>query len=846
VQKAIDSGILNNTRKTHEMVDMIAKISAEKGIEFDFANNEKLKETGFALEGKTVNGYVTKDGNIVLNLNSANYLNSVVGHELTHVLEGSDLYDALQKEIVKYAKSKGEYDDRLRRAIDLYSNVDGYKGADGQAAIEKELVADLVGDYIFTDAEFVRNLHNNNRNVFQKIWDEIKYLYKVATAGSKEAKQLEQVKHLFEKVYQEGGKATGEVKYSLTEPFTDLNGTHFENAVLLDTDFFDGISPRNWGDKLQDEVNRRASTNPLIMPIVDENGNTTLLQFASPKETVRKNGGSKHNVLDELSRTSDNISKLAVIHIDEIVSVSEENSPYFTQGNEHGWMDKNGWLHRNANVINQKNGNIYNLTVDIAKTADGRTILYATKGKIKKVGTVKVNSLKIKGSRQNSNFSDILPQKEDSVKGYSLSAEDETPIKRGNLNIKGEDVLLEVPIRDDISKAETTEDIAPIRDDIANVVEEENNKKARLSRSIKRIYRNFEQDKADLQEEINLRRDKLPINDDSGHYALDQEYQSRLKELELQAETKVKNAKTAEQRRVKHENLQAKIERIAGDISTWVDKKFGFSYKTNTLRRNLRDIVRDENGNRDIAKADEIYELLQGNYNKHEAELNREANRIKKVYADMKITDAESTYIQMLGEFRHNPDTQLKKEDVDKFLLENKSKIDEAKVDKAIELARETYDSLLVRVNEALREAGMKEIPYRKGYFPHFTEDKQGWLAKLFNWKTQNNDIPTDIAGITEQFNPNRTYQPFNKQRKSDTTDYNFLKVWITTSLVRLIGFITSRISKQDENLKISSVIATVKRVSVRKLLQSELMTSLMLMKCKTRSILYMQRRQIH
>ncbi len=145
---------------------------------------------------------------------------------------------------------------------------------------------------------------------------------------------------------------------------------------------------------------------------MDENGEMSLLQFANPKDRASKNG-SDHKVLNELSSTNDNISKLAVIHIDEIVSVSEENSPYHTKQDleeNHGWLDKGGWLHRNANVINARNGNIYNLTVDIAKAKDGRTILYATHGKIKKVGNAEVNSLKIKGSKQNSNFDDILPQ----------------------------------------------------------------------------------------------------------------------------------------------------------------------------------------------------------------------------------------------------------------------------------------------------------------------------------------------------------------------------------------------------------------------------------------------------
>ena len=416
IKKAVESGILNNTNRTHEFVDFIAKVSADKGVLFDFTNNAKLKESGFALNGRSINGYVTKDG-VTVNIQSAKSLNSVVGHEITHVLEGTDLYAELQSAVVEYAKTKGEYKSRFDALTKLYEGVEG-------ANIDAELTADLVGDYLFTDSDFISKLSTQNRNVFQKIFDEVKYLLKVATAGSKEAQQLEKVKRAFEDAYR-ATKNTAEdsgVKYSVTESFTDSNGTQFDNAVLLDTDFFDGEPPRKWGDKLKKEVYSRASTDPFILPIVDEKGNTTLLQFANPNDRVTKDGASNHKVLDKLSSSSDNISKLAVVHIDEIVSVSEENSPYYTSENNHQWLDKNGWLHRNANVINKRNGNIYNLTFDIAKAADGRTILYATDGKIKKVGNVNVNSLKIKGSRQNSDFDTKVAQEGKNVnRQFSLS-----------------------------------------------------------------------------------------------------------------------------------------------------------------------------------------------------------------------------------------------------------------------------------------------------------------------------------------------------------------------------------------------------------------------------------------
>ena len=113
------------------------------------------------------------------------------------------------------------------------------------------------------------------------------------------------------------------------------------------------------------------------------------------------------------------VNKLAVVHIDEIVEISQEDVPYYTESNEHGWMDRNGWLHRTANVINAKNGNIYQILMDLAKSEDGRIILYALNGKIKKVGNADVNSIVklTKGSSLNSNYSKILSQ------NYELSSE---------------------------------------------------------------------------------------------------------------------------------------------------------------------------------------------------------------------------------------------------------------------------------------------------------------------------------------------------------------------------------------------------------------------------------------
>ena len=259
--------------------------------------------------------------------------------------------------------------------------------------------------------------------------------------------------------------------------------------------------------------------------------------------------------------------------------------------------------------------------------------------------------------------------------------------------------------------------------------------------------------------------------------SVEADYSKRISDLEA----RVKKMKDPIYNRAMHK--QAKMqehakwaENLIGDTSTWVDKKLGLQYSTNTERRNLRDIVRDENGNVDIARADKIDDELNGRYNREQANINRELAQTRKKYADLKITNAESVYIQMLGEFKYNPETTLTEDDVKKYYEKHQKKIDVDKVNKVIEMARQDFDSLLERLNAELRNQGMKEIPYRKGYFPHFTNPKQNFIQKLFNWKTQDNEIPTSIAGLTETFKPVRSYQSFDKTRHSDTTDYNFLQ----------------------------------------------------------------------
>lgn len=206
---------MNNTRKMHDLFEYTNKIANDSKTKYGFVNNEQLKELGYEADGVNINGLVRvdKDGatKVLINTDSDKAINTIIGHETTHLLEDANEYKALQNIVKEYATTKGDYDGRIKQITELYKGTN--------ANIENEVTADLVGDYLFTDEQFINNLSAKEPNVFQKIYDYIKHAYKMATAGSKEARQLEQVKRSFDKAYKQISKTTTqEVKdNSLTE-----------------------------------------------------------------------------------------------------------------------------------------------------------------------------------------------------------------------------------------------------------------------------------------------------------------------------------------------------------------------------------------------------------------------------------------------------------------------------------------------------------------------------------------------------------------------------------------------------------------------------------------------------
>ena len=862
VKRAVDSGVLNNTYRSHELVNLLSKIEADKGIVFDYANNAIIKESGFAVKGKNVTAY--KSGNkVTLNIQSSKAWQSAVGHEITHVLEGTDAYTELQHALYSYAQRKGEYKSRKAEIEKLYKDV----GAD----VDSELTAELVGEYLFGDEDFVKHL-TTNRNLFQRIYDEIKYLYKIATG--KEQKEIARAKRMFDKAWrelnvEESAKDTG-AKHSVS-PETDANyqkavkdgdiakaenvkpaeseqkNHTAESGVIYSAEDKEQIIKSFKIEKLNNFIyvqNQVYET--LLSEGFFKDGDCVMATNADSGLVVEINKSGIVETFDKANfqKLSRDMKIAKLLTIRDVVKLIESGKMRTNDiGNYHNSKSnvKYDYIENYVEIA----GKTRKITIAIRKSPQ-KNKFWVHQIDIEKsthrppagVENSKTRLLTIGAEKRIS--------QDDGVVKRSISNETDDIAPEGDFNTPLNELYYDdfAPIRSDIapvkaatdtnvggkSKASVTDDdFAPIRKDIASVKTppqlddiapvlvkptkaktvnvKPNATTAPIQSVEQRVANNLKAVEDELQDTIAMKKEvedyyngqiasvkkkydyyenqniKWTPNKNQSIPELErlkaksvESLSAKISELEKRAGyMKTKAYSRALNKQAKMQEHAQWAEELIGDTTNWKDKKLGLQYQTNTERRNLRDIVRDENGNRDILRADAISDALHGQYNREEAAKKREQAKISKKYAVMNITKAESTYIQMLGEFRYNPKCSLTKADVDVFYSRHKKQIDKNKVDRAIEYARKDYDSLISRLNEKLREQGMKEIPYRKGYFPHFTEPKQNFIKKLLNWKTQDTEIPTSIAGLTESFRPVKKYQSFDKQRRGDTTDYNFL-----------------------------------------------------------------------
>ena len=238
---------------------------------------------------------------------------------------------------------------------------------------------------------------------------------------------------------------------------------------------------------------------------------------------------------------------------------------------------------------------------------------------------------------------------------------------------------------------------------------------------------------------------------------------------------------------------QEEADKHLGSSLYWKDKKNGFSYKRETMRRNILDIVRNRSDAlallRDyfepvqIAEAERQRFLTQWRNKVRELNLSTtpiRGDEVSEAYA-VQLYGEAITSIEMIQQSRG----RIKERDgrslqdwqgliADTF---NRSPgIDRGKIENAVKVYRQMYDELFRMMNEVLVRNGYPPVEYRKGYFPHFQGQDDGVMAKfgrLLGINIMDDVLPTTINGLTHKFRPGKQWFAHAQERTGFQTTYD-------------------------------------------------------------------------
>jgi len=260
------------------------------------------------------------------------------------------------------------------------------------------------------------------------------------------------------------------------------------------------------------------------------------------------------------------------------------------------------------------------------------------------------------------------------------------------------------------------------------------------------------------------------------------------------------NSKIQQHNAIRKEKLKARAKSLLETSDTWKEKKSGFAYGRETMERNIRDMVKDK------ATADAIIDEYFTPVHHNEAERTRFKNKMRGLVKKLNISEkvargdkvSENFAVQFLGELNGDIsylENKKRLTEKDKSRLEelkaqkkqflednpsfqNKEKM--KKVERAIRNARRIYDYLFDEMNRVRVRNGYSPVEYRHNYFPHFiTEEADGILgqmAKAIGINMDVTELPTNIAGKTQNFKPGIRYFKNAQRRWGIKTDFEFLQ----------------------------------------------------------------------
>lgn len=202
---------LNNSEQAHKFVQILEKISQDKNVEIIFDADLKTPK------GKIANGSYS-NGVITINPNSTRAGEFIAIHELTHAIGTKQMENIIEK----YSKSNNiEFNEETKKLLQNYSNTE----------MNEEALADISGQ-LFGTQEFINNISQNNPNVFQRIYSEIKYLWHQFKGYKTQDQFIDDLYYKWTQAYNSNNKLNETNKYYI-ETIEDFDEMKYNNIKEL-------------------------------------------------------------------------------------------------------------------------------------------------------------------------------------------------------------------------------------------------------------------------------------------------------------------------------------------------------------------------------------------------------------------------------------------------------------------------------------------------------------------------------------------------------------------------------------------------------------------------------------
>lgn len=222
----------------------------------------------------------------------------------------------------------------------------------------------------------------------------------------------------------------------------------------------------------------------------------------------------------------------------------------------------------------------------------------------------------------------------------------------------------------------------------------------------------------------------------------------------------------------RHEAMALNAEEMADKIAEFAtDKKFAAAYSRETMERNSYDIF--DKAHR--AEAEQLNEAFFKPVHKDVADKTNYVNTLRERVAKLNLNQQESALVQMMLEGETGAAAD--------YIHANKIKVTsklQGKVANGVAEFRAIYDDMYNRICDSLIENGMWDsVPgYLKNYAPHFTLDKPDTALMRVRFalglgKDSSLNLPTDLAGITDDFKPGKKWFGNLLHREGEITDYD-------------------------------------------------------------------------